>query len=174
MGFLLHDFLWYKRTVEQPHRINGITVAFSIGSSVIQLAYFLVLHFIHVMGQIRCQPTFDFTRFIELRLQSVRDSVVNPLRLLSLASSSQRMAHWSPWSLGCSSSCPLAYLLVLIALVFTPASHVAPIREISILFGAVMGTRLLSEGDASRRLVGAFVMILGVVTLAVNWSRVHR
>lgn len=43
-----------------------------------------------------------------------------------------------------------------------------PIRELSILVGAVMGTRLLAEGDAPRRLVAALVMVLGILTLAVN------
>lgn len=46
---------------------------------------------------------------------------------------------------------PLAYILVLTALVFTPVSYVAPAREISILIGAVMGARLLSEGDGRWR-----------------------
>ena len=50
---------------------------------------------------------------------------------------------------------PLAYILVLTALVFTPVSYVAPAREISILFGTIMGARLLAEGDPARRLVAA-------------------
>jgi len=46
---------------------------------------------------------------------------------------------------------PMAYILVLTALVFTPVSYVAPAREISILVGTAMGARLLAEGDARRR-----------------------
>ena len=38
--------------------------------------------------------------------------------------------------------------------------------EISILIGTLMGTRLLGEGDAPRRLAGAGAMVLGVVALA--------
>jgi drug/metabolite transporter (DMT)-like permease len=63
---------------------------------------------------------------------------------------------------------PLAYILVLTALVFTPVSYVAPAREISILVGTVMGTRLLDEPDAPRRLVAAGAMVLGVAALAVG------
>jgi drug/metabolite transporter (DMT)-like permease len=63
---------------------------------------------------------------------------------------------------------PLAYILVLTALQFTPVSYVAPAREISILIGTVMGTRLLSEGDVGRRLAAAGAMVLGVVALAVG------
>ena len=47
---------------------------------------------------------------------------------------------------------PLSYILVLTALAFTPVTYVAPAREISILIGTVMGTRLLAEGDVHRRL----------------------
>lgn len=63
---------------------------------------------------------------------------------------------------------PLSYILVLTALVFTPVSYVAPAREISILIGAAMGTRLLGEGDAPQRLAAAGAMVLGVVALAVG------
>ena len=70
--------------------------------------------------------------------------------------------------LGTALLSPLAYILVLIAMVFTPVSHVAPIRELSILFGAVLGARLLSEGEVRRRLFASGVMVLGVVMLALN------
>ena len=63
---------------------------------------------------------------------------------------------------------PLAYVLVLTALATSPVSYVAPAREIGILFGAIMGTRLLAEGDAPRRLGGAAAMVFGVVALAVG------
>jgi uncharacterized membrane protein len=62
----------------------------------------------------------------------------------------------------------LSYLLVLTALDFSPVSYVAPAREISILLGAIMGTRLLAEGDALRRLVASGAMVVGVVALAVG------
>jgi drug/metabolite transporter (DMT)-like permease len=63
---------------------------------------------------------------------------------------------------------PLAYILVLTALVFTPVSYVAPAREISILIGTMMGARLLSEGDGRRRMIAAGGMVLGVIALAVG------
>jgi drug/metabolite transporter (DMT)-like permease len=63
---------------------------------------------------------------------------------------------------------PLAYILVLTALVFTPVSYIAPAREISILIGTIMGARLLSEGDGRRRMIAAGGMVLGVIALAVG------
>ena len=62
---------------------------------------------------------------------------------------------------------PLAYILVLTAMQFTPVSLVAPTREISILIGTLLGTRLLQEGQGPRRLVGALGMVIGVALLAL-------
>jgi drug/metabolite transporter (DMT)-like permease len=63
---------------------------------------------------------------------------------------------------------PLSYILVLTALAFTPVSYVAPAREISILIGVLLGTRLLAEGHARQRLIAAGAMVLGVVGLALG------
>ena len=62
----------------------------------------------------------------------------------------------------------LAYILVLTALVFSPVSYVAPAREIGILIGAFLGARVLAEGHATRRGIGAATMVLGVIALAVG------
>jgi drug/metabolite transporter (DMT)-like permease len=63
---------------------------------------------------------------------------------------------------------PLAYLMVLGALRISPVSSVAPAREISILLGAIMGARLLAEGQSRRRLLAAAGMVGGVILIAVG------
>lgn len=63
---------------------------------------------------------------------------------------------------------PLAYLMVLSALAFTPVSYVAPLREVSIVIGAALGAGLLAEGDARRRLGAAAMMVAGVVCLSLG------
>jgi drug/metabolite transporter (DMT)-like permease len=88
------------------------------------------------------------------------------------------LSHWEKtrieWrdhrleAIGVALLAPLSYILVLTALQFTPVSYVAPAREISILIGTAMGTRLLAEGDAYRRLAAASMMVLGVVALALG------
>jgi drug/metabolite transporter (DMT)-like permease len=75
--------------------------------------------------------------------------------------------HWRE-ALGVATLSPLAYILVLTALVSSPVSYVAPAREISILIGAFFGARLLREGDAPRRLAAAGTMVVGVIALAVG------
>ncbi len=64
--------------------------------------------------------------------------------------------------------CPLSYIMVLTAMAFTPVSYVAPAREISILFAALMGAHWLREGDVARRMLAALAMALGVVALALG------
>jgi len=63
---------------------------------------------------------------------------------------------------------PLAYVLVLYAVQMAPLSHVAPAREISMLFAALIGGRLLGESDRGLRLVGAACMAAGVIALAAT------
>ena len=64
--------------------------------------------------------------------------------------------------------CPLSYILVLTAMVFTPVSYIAPAREVSILVAALMGAHLLAEGDARRRLAAAAAMVAGIICLALG------
>ncbi|MBK6982874.1 MAG: EamA family transporter [Betaproteobacteria bacterium] len=63
---------------------------------------------------------------------------------------------------------PLSYIFVLTAMVFTPVSLVAPAREVSILFAALMGAHFLKEGDFKRRLLAAAGMALGVAGLTAG------
>lgn len=63
---------------------------------------------------------------------------------------------------------PLTYILVLQALSFTPASYIAPAREVSILVGTAMGARLLQEDGSWRRMAGALTMVIALVALALG------
>ena len=63
---------------------------------------------------------------------------------------------------------PLGYVLVLYALRLAPLSHVAPAREVSMLFAALLGGRLLGEGDRATRLAGAVCIAGGVAALALG------
>lgn len=63
---------------------------------------------------------------------------------------------------------PLAYVLILTALSFSQVSYIAPAREVSIIIGAFMGTKLLKEADGRRRIWAAGAMALGVIALALG------
>ena len=98
----------------------------------------------------------------------VRAALLGPLAMRRREEVGAVWRAHKPEVIGVALLTPLAYILVLSALVFTPVSYVAPAREISILIGAAMGAHLLAEGNALRRLFAAGAMVLGVVALALG------
>jgi drug/metabolite transporter (DMT)-like permease len=78
---------------------------------------------------------------------------------------------WRDWrrqAIGAAILAPAAYILVLIALGFTAVSAVAPAREVSVLFGVLLGGRLLGERSLARRLCGAAAIVAGIVAIALS------
>ena len=63
---------------------------------------------------------------------------------------------------------PVAYLLVLFALQRAPVSLVAPAREVSIVFGGLLGWLVLHEPNPARRLAGAVVVLVGIAAIALG------
>jgi drug/metabolite transporter (DMT)-like permease len=63
---------------------------------------------------------------------------------------------------------PVSYVLVLYAVQVAPLSHVAPSREVYMLFAALIGGQLLGEGDRQLRLAAAACIAAGVMALAIG------
>ena len=63
---------------------------------------------------------------------------------------------------------PVAYVLVLYAMQQAPLSLVAPAREVSMLFAALIGGHLLGEGDRLVRIGGALCIAAGVMALGLG------
>ena len=63
---------------------------------------------------------------------------------------------------------PLGYVLVLYAVRLAPLSHVAPAREVSMLFAARSGGQLLGDGERGPRIAGAACIAIGVAALALG------
>ena len=63
---------------------------------------------------------------------------------------------------------PVGYVMVLFAMQMAPLSHVAPAREVSMLFAALIGGQLLGEGDRLLRILGAACIASGVMALALG------
>jgi len=62
----------------------------------------------------------------------------------------------------------LSYICFLTALAAAPVSRVAPLRETSILIGALLGTRLLAEGKMRTRLFAAGAVSAGVILVSLG------
>lgn len=103
------------------------------------------------------------------------DYVGNVLRVPMLAHAALR--NWSAFGQACRAQWrhaavvavlgPLAYILVLYAVTLAPVSHVAPARELSMLFAALLGGHLLGEGERGPRIAGALLIAGGVGALAL-------
>ncbi|WP_233250790.1 DMT family transporter, partial [Acidovorax sp. HMWF018] len=77
------------------------------------------------------------------------------------------LAQWR-FALAVAVVSPVAYVLVLYAMQQAPLSHVAPAREVSMLFAALIGGHLLGEGDRVARIFGALCIAAGVTALALG------
>lgn len=62
---------------------------------------------------------------------------------------------------------PLSYILVLTAMVSIPVYYIAPIRELSILIGAFLGVKFLSEKLTKIKVIGICLMTVGIITLSL-------
>jgi len=79
--------------------------------------------------------------------------------------------HWHEqwkYALVVATISPISYVLVLYAMKSAPLSHVAPAREVSMLFAAVIGGQLLGERDRLARIAGAALIAFGVMALALG------
>lgn len=75
--------------------------------------------------------------------------------------------YWSH-ALGIAILLPAGYILVLFAMRIAPVSHVAPIREMSMLIAAWLGAQVLKEGHVARRIAGSALIAGGVAALAIG------
>jgi drug/metabolite transporter (DMT)-like permease len=87
--------------------------------------------------------------------------IANPRRAIE----AMRGYWWVAVGVGLLS--PLSYILVLLALTSgAPLSMVAPMREMSMMVGALMGMLILRENVGPWRLAGCAVLIAGVILLS--------
>ena len=63
---------------------------------------------------------------------------------------------------------PVGYIRVLFAMRMAPVSHVAPIREMSMMIGTYFGIKFLREGHARPRIFGSALIAIGVAAMAAG------
>ncbi|CAM3592443.1 MULTISPECIES: DMT family transporter [Paenibacillus] len=115
--------------------------------------------------------------------KAILDAGVSPVLLIQLSNISYFIAliipvlrsgqlkrewsvNWRTILLG-SVLAPGSYLLFLFAMRLTPLAHIAPIREISTVFGTIFGILILREQQGSRRIVMSSLITLGIITIAI-------
>jgi len=92
--------------------------------------------------------------------------LVPPLLVDRDATAALWRTQWK-YALAVATLSPVSYVLVLFAMQTAPLSHVAPAREVSMLFAALIGGQLLGEGDRALRILGAACIAFGVMALAL-------
>ncbi|MBB6733268.1 EamA family transporter [Cohnella sp. CBP 2801] len=65
---------------------------------------------------------------------------------------------------------PGSYLLFLYAMNQAPVSNIAPMREVGIVFGTILGLTLLKERHVGRRLVASIFIVCGIWVIAAFGS----
>jgi uncharacterized membrane protein len=60
-----------------------------------------------------------------------------------------------------------SYILVLVALRIDKVSYVAPVREVSVVFGALLGALVLKEPFARAKVVGSALIFVGIVCIGL-------
>jgi uncharacterized membrane protein len=63
---------------------------------------------------------------------------------------------------------PASYIAALSAMKLAPVSHVAPVREMSMMIGMYLGARFLQEEDVMRKVIGSALIAGGVAALALG------
>jgi drug/metabolite transporter (DMT)-like permease len=95
-------------------------------------------------------------------------TVLAPLAVRNRPQVAEVWRTYRPQVIGAALLAPLAYMLVLAALSFTAVAVVAPSREISVLFGVILGRRLLGEGGLPRKLAAAAAIVAGILAIALG------
>ncbi|HZO92603.1 MAG TPA: DMT family transporter [Candidatus Baltobacteraceae bacterium] len=137
-----------------------VSAAYGIGAGASIAAF--TLWDKHAVSALAFSPIlYDFSRI-----------VLQTLCMAPLAFARDRTAIARTWrscareAIGVAVLSPLAYVLILFALVHAPVSLVAPAREISIVFGTLLGARLFGEAALRRRIVAAVLMLAGIAAIA--------
>jgi len=115
--------------------------------------------------------------------KAILDAGVSPIALIQLSNISYFIALVIPvmlsrqlkqeWSVNWrtiligSILAPGSYLLFLFAMRLTPLAHIAPIREISTVFGTVLGIIVLREQQGWRRIAMSMLITCGIITIAL-------
>ncbi len=98
----------------------------------------------------------------------VRLVFLTPTLLRDRAEVTRLWRQQRPYALIVGIFSPVSYVLVLYALQVAPLSHVAPAREVSMLFAALLGGHLLGEKDRGPRIAGAVLIAAGVMALGMG------
>lgn len=89
--------------------------------------------------------------------------------ILRWSTGTASLRRLGPMAVGGGLMATLGYAIALWALSRAPMASVASLRESSVLFAAIIGTRLLGESLGRRRVVSACVLVVGLILVQIRW-----
>lgn len=76
------------------------------------------------------------------------------------------VGHWRNVAI-CAALIAASYVLALFALQHSLASYIAPMREVSVLFGAILGMVVLKEDHGTKRVMSAGAIAVGLILVGI-------
>jgi drug/metabolite transporter (DMT)-like permease len=144
-----------------PHRAPRAGIAFGLIIGVFIAAY--TINDGWAVKVLLISPfVMDFTG------NALRTVVLMPTALRDRVGVAREMKEYRLPILVVAALGPLGYILVLFAMRIAPIGHVAPARELATLLGSYFGARLLKEQMTPQRLIGAALIVIGVISLALT------
>ena len=89
--------------------------------------------------------------------------------LVRRASGLEALREYGLRAVGGGLMATLGYAIALWALSRAPMAAVASLRESSVLFAALLGSRMLGEGFGARRMISAVVLVIGLILVQIGW-----
>jgi drug/metabolite transporter (DMT)-like permease len=154
-GILLLSGIASGRAIALGGILWGVATGFTIAGYTLVDAYSVK---VLLLGPVLVAYAGNFLRMILLSAGAWYDRA-------SLATEWRRC--WKE-ALGVSILTPVAYIMVLVAMRVAPVSHIAPAREMSMMIGAYLGAKFLSEPHLARRLTASALIAGGVAALALG------
>ncbi len=143
----------------EPHRAPRQGILFGLATGLFIAAY--------TVNDGWAVKTLGVSPFIvDYTGNALRVAVLTPFALRNRSSLQSEVRAYAGPAAVVSVLGPLGYILVLFAMRYAPISHVAPARELATLVWAYFGSRLLRERSAPERLLGAALIVVGVISLA--------
>ncbi len=144
-----------------PRPSARLAVGLAVGVGVFIAAY--TLWDKHAVSALRTPALLQGYAAFPAMIVGLAPSARRDLNGMRLVWRSYRLQLWVAAVLA-----PLAYILVLTALAFSSVAAIAPAREVSVLFGVILGGKLLGEGSLPRRLAAAAAVVVGIIAIAIG------
>jgi drug/metabolite transporter (DMT)-like permease len=159
--FVVAGILLVAGLIREPHRAPRAGIVYGLVTGLFIASY--TLNDGWAVKELGISPVLvDFTGNL------LRVAVLTPFAIHGRETVRKELRTYGSAAAVVSVLGPLGYILVLHAMRVAPISHVAPARELATLIGAYFGSRLLREGSAPERIIGAGLIVVGVISLAFS------